>query len=364
MAMRQGDESTRLPRRRLRAGCIGVLAGVALTVVAAALFTAREVAIRIRPETVRALCQQQAVEEDVREVRWSPDGQRVAWVRWEAPVEIRDAGTHRLLGHIGENKKIIHFAFSPDPDVVAFCENTMDVEIHDSTGASIRLETSNHQPRMTFSPDGDLIATGGYGRYAGLWEVRTGRLRASPDMGSIEGGLTPLFSPDGEILAVGNRNSDTRLFDVRTGQLVRALPRRSTQGLAFSPDGSRLAVSYVDGHVGLWSVPTGKMLHLQKAGEEIYRVVWSPDGSLLVSAGRGANLCFWDPESLKVLRSVSAPDWIISVSFRPDGRRLLVAGGSRRPKGARSLRVLEVRALDWLMARLGIGRGRADATLP
>jgi WD40 repeat protein len=340
--------------KSFRSGCLGTLAVAALLVLGASFFAARKVELTITGENVHALRELDVVDEYIWEVRWSPDGRRVAFVRWEQPVEIRNGRTLRLERVIGEGKKIIHFAFSPDPDVVAFCENGTAVEIRNlRTRDSLRLEASNDQPAMAFSPDGQLLATGGYGDRARVWDVRDGRLRRSLGMGPQLGGLTPVFSPDGSLLAVANRNSDTRIFDISSGNLIRRLHRQSTHTPAFSPDGSLLAVPYVDGKIGLWRVADGKLLALEDAGEEIYRVAWSPDGALLVSAGREADLVFWDPEELSVVHRLRVAEWVISASFRADGRQLLVSGGTQSAGGHRSLRILGVPLLDWLVSKLG-----------
>src|SRR5262245_48148559 len=348
--------------RTLRPVLLAALAAVAAGVLAAALLMCRGVQLTITKENAHALRRIAVVNNSIWEVKWSPDGRRVAFVRLEEPVEIRDARTLDLLERVGEGRKIIHFAFSSDPHVVAFCENGTQVEIQDTrTGSSMLIKTPNHQPAMTFSPDGKLLATGGYGTRAGVWYVGDGGLRWSLNTAAnkvVAGGLTPVFSPDGKLLAVGNRNSETVLFDVATGEPVHRLPRPSTHGLAFSPDGTRLAISYVDGNVALWRVSDGTMVHLRKAGEEIYRVGWSPDGSLLLSAGLKADLVFWEPDDLSVIARIRVPEWVISATFRPDGRQILLAGGSENSSGERSLEVIGVRPLDWLLARLG---GR-DAT--
>src|SRR5205823_6514241 len=145
------------------------------------------------------------------------------------------------------------------------------VEVHDlKTGKALTIETGTSQPGMAFSPDGRLLATGGSGTRATLWELPSGERVRGLDAGG-EGGLTVVFSPDGKVLAVGNRNHTTRLYDVATGKLLHTLDRAMTQGLQFSPDGKLLAVGYVDGTVGLWEVATGKLARSAPAKvKEVY----------------------------------------------------------------------------------------------
>jgi WD40 repeat protein len=258
-----------------------------------------------------------------------PDGAQVAFVRWEAPVEVVSVDGLQAVRTIGDGKRIIHFAFSRDRDVVAYCENNTTVEILNlRTNKAIEFETGDHQPGMQFSPDGKMLATGGAGTHARIWSTATGQLLRSLDMGAVPAGLTVEFSPDGRMLAVGSRNADTRIFEVSTGQLRLTLDKPITQELKFHPTGKTLAVAYVDGSIGLWNVADGKLLHMvQTSAKEVYTLDWSPDGEILASAGRESKITLWRAKDLSILKELDGPEWVCSVAFSPDGTRLLTAGG-------------------------------------
>jgi WD40 repeat protein len=197
------------------------------------------------------------------------------------------------------------------------------------TGKAMILQAFNPQSGVAFSPDGRLLATGGYGTHAKLWDVATGRLLRSLDAGPREGGLTPVFSLDGKTIAVGHRNAETRLFDAESGKRLHELPRTMSQELKFSPDGRALAVGYVDGGVALWDSATGALLRsAATAGKEIYTLDWTPAGDVLVTAGLQGKIILWDPRELKALKELDAPEWVIRVRFSPDGNRLYSAGGT------------------------------------
>ena len=258
----------------------------------------------------------------------------MAIVGWEAPVEVRDAVSLALLETIGDGKKIIKFAFSPKEGVVAYKENgTKTATILDRrTGTTIRLDAGNDQADVLFSPDGQWLATGGYGTTVRLWRVDDGQFVRTFDAGPVSGGLTPEFSPDGRLLAIGNWNFTTEVFEVATGKRLFSLPKRMSQELQFSPDGKTLAVVYVDASVALWSVADGHLIVERKTpAEELYAVDWSPDGSLLATAGRQAKITIWDPRDLSVIRELPAPEWVVRVKFTPDGLNLHTAGRVGHP---------------------------------
>jgi len=198
---------------------------------------------------------------------------------------------------------------------------------------------------MRFSPDGSLVATGGYGNSAKVWNVADGALIHTLDMGGATGGLAVLFSPDGTTVAVGNRNSTTRLFDAKTGALLQELNKGSSHGLAFHPSGKTLAIGYVDGSLVLWDVSTGTVRHEVNTGaEEIYRVDWAPDGRLLASSGLNTEITIWNGDDLAPLQTLESPEWVIGLKFSPDGTRLITAGGGRQRGSPREVRIWGVAA--------------------
>jgi WD40 repeat protein len=270
------------------------------------------------------------LQRDVTEIVWGPRSWQVSLHGWEQPIEVLDAESFRPVRKIGANLRPIHFAVSPDGGTVALCENGTSVEIRRELRGKrvLFVETKDRQPGMAFSPDGKLLATGGYGTQTKLWEVATGRLVRSLET-APEGGLTVVFSPDGKLLAIGNRNGQTRLYEVATGKLLHILPRDMSQELKFSPDGRVLAVAYVDGSIGLWKVADGSLLNDRATGaKEVYSLDWSPRGDVLATSGLQGKIILWDPRNLSVLKDLEAPEWVIRVRFSPDGTRLLSAGGS------------------------------------
>lgn len=298
-------------------------------------FALRTHRVRLTPGNITHVEQTTPIDKDVFKLKWSPDGKEVAFVGWQQPVEIRRAVD--LAQVRTENGRLIGFAFSSNRNTVACCTNSKTAEIRDlGAGTVITIDVKNAQPALAFSPNGAILATGGYGTAVRLWNVADGKLLKVLHAGVVTGGLTPVFSPDGKTLAVGNRNSVTCLFDVASGQQRKILAKRSTHEIQFDPTGRGLVASYVDGSVVLWDVATGKMLHTCDTGAaEIYTVDWSPDGKMVAAAGLHGDILILDGTNLKILRRLSGPEWVISVKFNPDGSRLLSAGGMELPGGKR-----------------------------
>jgi len=341
----------RIPRRVFQYRLRTLLLVVPLAAFCLSLWTYR---IRMTPQNISGAQQAMPLDREVLGIRWSPDGQRVALVGWETPVEIRSTLGLWPLETI--DGPLIDFAFSPDPDVVACCANSRVAEIRNlRTGKVTTLAAKNHQPDPVFSPDGRRLATGGYGDTVRLWNVADGVLVREFCTGSVLGGLRPVFSPDGKTLAVGNRNSTTCLFDVASGRRLCVLPERSTQELQFDPSGRRLAVAYVNGHVVLWDVASGRRLATCQTGaEEIYTLDWSSDGRMLAAAGLEGDILVLDGEDLSVLKRLDGPEWVASVRWSPDGSRLFSAGGAKVAGGPRWVDVWRA-SPDWAERALAAG---------
>jgi WD40 repeat protein len=98
---------------------------------------------------------------------------------------------------------------------------------------------------VAFSPDGKTLASGGWDNRIKVWDVATGREKAT-FRGHAEGDwiTAVVFSPDGKLLASGSTDDTIKLWDVPTGKNTATLKSHSDTGsdssLAFSPDGKTL----------------------------------------------------------------------------------------------------------------------------
>ncbi|MFK4542559.1 serine/threonine protein kinase/WD40 repeat protein [Streptomyces tendae] len=171
------------------------------------------------------------------------------------------------------------------------------------------LSQNLHATDMAFSPDGRTLASVGDfsdQRYqvdnepAKLWDLT--RLDPEPygqgdprhDLALVDVTYAVAFAPDGKTLATGGQDGAVRLWDVATGRLKATLTHRfvtEARDLAFSPDGRTLAVT-AEGRVLLWNLADRKPSAILADdetgfGADIRELAFSPDGRLLAGTTTG-----------------------------------------------------------------------------
>jgi len=185
---------------------------------------------------------------------------------------------------------------------------------------------------VKFSPDGKLLAVGGY-REVRLLDTGTGKTVATLS-GHADNVRSIAFSPDGKMLAAAGgppqRWGEIKVWDVQSHQLLKTMQGHNDciYAVAWSPDGKLIASGSYDKMAKLWDVSSGEeIFNLKDHIDAVFAVMFSPDGKRLATASQDRTVKIWDVTTGKRLYSLSdSSDGLNAVAYSPSGDRVAAAG--------------------------------------
>jgi WD40 repeat protein len=239
----------------------------------------------------------------------------VVTLLWEA-LTLEPIG-QPLLGH--------KITFSPDGNTLASLgvEGALflwNVDSHSSIRESFE-ETTNSASSLAFRPDGRLLALGGNGKVY-LWDTKTQQFIDPPLTGPANQIHTVAFSPDGKLLASGSEDGTILLWNLKTREPIDQPLTGHTTGItnvAFSRSGKILVSSGAE--IILWDVASQKSIGLPFPG---HVAALSPDGATLAAGSADGTIILWDVVSHQPIGPpfTGNTGWVNSLDFSPDGKTL------------------------------------------
>jgi WD40 repeat protein len=203
--------------------------------------------------------------------------------------------------------------------------------------------------RVSFSPDGQRLATAGWNGKVRLWDLSGQQLaQLNCHQGLVR---SVSFSPDGQHVATAGDDGVARLWNLFGQQQVQWKGHQGgVNSVSFSPDGQRIATAGDDGVARLWNLFGQQQVQWKGHQGGVNSVSFSPDGQRIATAGWDGTTKLWELTGRRLAQWKGHQGRVLSVSFSSDGQRLATTGddGTVRLWQVEGLDELLIRGCDWL----------------
>ena len=268
---------------------------------------------------------------------FSPDGQILVSGGTDQTIKFWDMFSSKWLFTLTEPSfGIRSLAFSPDGHILASAAGLPEGVVPKEWNKNLivlwnplersELKTlsghSSFVKSVAFSPDGKILASGGWDSLVKLWDVGTGK-ELMTLKGHSRSVQEVVFDPQGIMLASAGDEGTIRLWSAADGKLLRVLEGHNSNvfTIAFSLDGQTLTGGFGDGMIILWDKNTGQVkARLPGHSNAITSLRYGISDNVLLSSSLDGTVKLWNTETQEEICSLiisGRNNWVVTAR---DGR--------------------------------------------
>ncbi len=267
---------------------------------------------------------------------FSPDGKMLASSSDDNTVKLWSIEDQEPKTFLGHRDSLWSVSFSPDGTIASAGDgeskkNTDTITLWNSNGQRlISFKANSDSPwnriwSVSFSPQGQTIATANYDKTIVLWNLKGQKLRILT--GHSDQVINVNFSPKDSILASASFDGTVKLWDIKDARCIRTFEGKAgkVRSVSFSPDGKIIASAHNNGTIKLWNLEGQELATFKGHSAYITDVRFSPDGQIIASASKDKIIQLWSLKGRKLKTLKGHTGEVTRLSFRHDSKILASA---------------------------------------
>jgi WD40 repeat protein/basic membrane lipoprotein Med (substrate-binding protein (PBP1-ABC) superfamily)/DNA-binding SARP family transcriptional activator/energy-coupling factor transporter ATP-binding protein EcfA2 len=279
----------------------------------------------------------------IREIKFSPDGERLVSVGKDRDLKIWDTRSGEMLNSVqATNADITSVTYSPGGEYIATTDHDLTVKFWDSQTLTQVKSFEGHDSSLlalAFSPDGESLVTSSSSMVENIfvWDIATNQKIAELGDHGLQVTAPIRFDPENKWIAAATTVGEVIIWDATTYDEILRFGKEGSLyvGLAISPNGRWMAASHSttiseEGYVSIWDLSefprVGELDTFYAHADLILGLEFSPDGKRLATGSLDGTAKIWDASTGRELLLLSGhTDGVMDIAFHPSGENLATA---------------------------------------